>query len=77
MIAGPKASKFTKDPVAIQPEKKTGCDEYVEDQLNVANKNLTKYLFHDKDGKRYLEDICSMKGWSDKKAIWIFFLGMI
>ena len=27
--------------------KRTGCDEYVEDQLNVGNKNFTKYLFDD------------------------------
>ena len=39
--------------------KRTGCDEYVEDQLNVASKNFAKYLFDDTDGKRYLEDICS------------------
>ena len=73
MIAGPKASKFTKEPVAIQPEKKTGCDEYVEDQLNVANKNLAKYLFDEKNGKKCLEDTCSMKGRSDKNTIWTFF----
>ena len=53
--------------------KGTGCDEYVEDQLNVASKNFAKYLFDDTDGKRYLEDICSMKGWSDKNAILSFF----
>ena len=34
--------------------KGTGCDEYVEDQLNVASKNFAKYLFDDTDGKRYL-----------------------
>ena len=34
--------------------KRTGCDEYVEDQLNVASKNFAKYLFDDTDGKRYL-----------------------
>ena len=33
----------------------------------------TKYPFDEKDGKKYLEDICSMKGWSDKKAILNFF----
>ena len=43
IFVGPKANKFTKEPVAIQPEKKTGCDEYVEDQLNMANKILAKY----------------------------------
>ena len=53
--------------------KGTGCDEYVEDQLNVASKNFAKYLFDDTDGKRYLEDICSMKGWSEKNAILNFF----
>ena len=52
-----------------QLRKKTGCDEYVEDQLNVGNKNFAKYPFDDTDSKRYLEDICSMKGWSDKDAI--------
>ena len=31
--------------------KGTGCDEYVEDQLNVASKNFAKYLFDDTDGK--------------------------
>ena len=41
--------------------KGTGCDEYVEDQLNVASKNFAKYLFDDTDGKSYLEDICSLK----------------
>ena len=53
--------------------KKTGCDEYPENQLNVASKNLAKYPFDEKDGKKYLEGICSMKGWSDKKAILNFF----
>ena len=53
--------------------KKTGCDENVEDQLNVASKNLAKYSFDDKDGRKYLEDICSLNGWSDKKAILSFF----
>ena len=54
--------------------KKTGCDIYVQDQLNLGNKNLAKYLFDEKIGKKYLEDICSMKGWSDKNAILNFFL---
>ena len=31
-----------------QVRKKIGCDEYVEDQLNVASKNLAKYLFDEK-----------------------------
>ena len=53
--------------------KKTGCGEYVADQLNVAGKNFAKYLFDDTDGKGYLEDICSMKGWSGKNAILNFF----
>ena len=39
----------------------------------MASKNFAKYLFDDTDGKRYLEDICSMKGWSDKNAILNFF----
>ena len=43
-------------------------NEYVEDQLNVASKNLASF-FYEKIGKQYLEDICSMKGWSDKDAI--------
>ena len=34
--------------------KGTGCDEYVEDQLNVASKNFGKYMFDDTDDKRYL-----------------------
>ena len=37
--------------------------------MNVASKNLAKYPFDEKYGKKYLEDICSIKGWSDKKAI--------
>ena len=44
-----------------------------EDQLNVARKNLAKYLFDEKDGNKYLEDICSMNGWSDINAILSFF----
>ena len=43
-------------------------------QLNLASMNLAKYLFDEKIGKKYLEDICSMKGWSDKNAILNFFL---
>ena len=35
--------------------------------------NLAKYLFYEKDGNKYLEDICSMNGWSDKNAILSFF----
>ena len=54
-------------------QKKTGCDEYVDDQLNIASKNLPKYPFHEKYGKKYLEDICSMNGWSDKNSILSFF----
>ena len=34
-----------------------------------ASKNFAKYPFDEKDGKKYLEYICSMKGWSDKIAI--------
>ena len=37
--------------------KKTGCDEYLEDQLNVAGKNLAKYTLDEKDGRNNLEDI--------------------
>ena len=54
--------------------KKTRWDDYVEDQLNVASKNLTKYPFDDEDSKKYLEDICSIKSCSDKNAILNFFL---
>ena len=50
--------------------------EYVEDLLNVASKNPSKYPFDEKYSKKYLEDICSMEGWSNKKAILNFFLGM-
>ena len=57
--------------------KKTGCDKYVQDQLNLTSKNLAKYLFDEKIGKKYLEDICSMKGWSDKNAILNFFLALL
>ena len=38
---------------------KTGCDEYLEDQLNVASKNRIKYPFDEKDGKKYLGNICN------------------
>ena len=55
--------------------KEIRCNENDEDQLNVARKKLAKYLFDEKDGNKYLEDICSMNGWSDKDAILIFFLG--
>ena len=56
--------------------KETGCNKYVEDQLNVARKNLAKYPFDEKDGHKYLEDICPMNGWSDKKKLFgAFFLG--
>ena len=58
----PKSQQIYKRTSSNSTTKKTGCDEYVEDQLNVANKKLAKYLFHDTDGKRYMEDICSMKG---------------
>ena len=40
----------------------------------MASKNLAKYPLDEKDGKKYLEDICSMKGISEKKAILNFFL---
>ena len=39
----------------------------------MASKNLAKYPFDEKDGKKYLEDICSMKGCSGKKAMLTFF----
>ena len=42
--------------------------------VELASKNLAKYLFDEKIGKKYLEGICSMKGWSDKNAILNFFL---
>ena len=35
----------------------------------MASKNLAKYPFDEKYGEKYLEGICSMKGWSDKRAI--------
>ena len=63
------SQQIYKRSICILIGKRTGRDEYVEDQLNVASKNFAKYLFDDTDGKRYLEDICSMKGWSDKNAI--------
>ena len=31
--------------------KKTGCDKYLEDQLNMASINLAKYPFDEKYGK--------------------------
>ena len=43
----------------------------------MGSKNLAKYLFDEKDGKQYFEDICSMNSWSDKKAILNFFIGAI
>ena len=36
-------------------------------------KNPAKYPYDEKYGKKYLEDICSMKGKSDKNAILNFF----
>ena len=59
--------------ICISIGKETGCNEYVEDQLNVARKKLAKYPFDEKDGKKYLKDICSMNGWTDKNAILSFF----
>ena len=53
--------------------KETGCNKYVEDQLNVARKNLAKCPFDEKDGNKYFEDICSLNGWSDKNAVLSFF----
>jgi len=53
--------------------KRTGYNEYVEDQLNMARKNLANYPFDEKDSNKYLKDICSMNGWSDKNAILSFF----
>ena len=38
--------------------KKTGCDEYLEDQLNVASKNCFNYPFDEKDGKNIWQ-ICA------------------
>ena len=35
----------------------------------MASKNLAKYPFDEKYGEKYLEGICSMKGWSDRKTI--------
>ena len=40
--------------------KETGWNEFVEEQLNVARKNLAKYPFDEKDGNKHLEEICSM-----------------
>ena len=45
--------------------------------MPLPRKNLANYPFDEKDGKQYLEDLCSMKGWSDRKLFWTFFLGMI
>ena len=56
-----------KESVEIQSEKR--CDEYGEDQLNVASKNLAKYLFDGKDSKKHLEDIWSMNDCSDENFI--------
>ena len=39
----------------------------------MARKNLANYPFDEKDGNKYLKDICSMNGWSDKNAILSFF----
>ena len=49
--------------------KRTGCDEYVEDQVNVGYKKNTKYLFDDRDCIEYFADSCSIKGCSEKNAI--------
>ena len=56
--------------------KKTGFDEYVEDQWNVASKISPNIRLMNNMEKKYLEDICSMKGLLSKKAILNFFLGM-
>ena len=64
------SQQIYKRSICILIGKRTGRDEYVEDQLNVASKT---YLFNDTDGKRYLEDIYSMKSWSNKNAILNFF----
>jgi len=39
----------------------------------MARKNLANYPFDEKDSNKYLKDICSMNGWSDKNAILSFF----
>ena len=57
-------------------QKKTGCDEYVEDQLNVANKNLFKYPFDEKYGKNIWQIFVLWKARRAKKLFWTFFLGM-
>ena len=41
----------------------------------MQSENLAKYPLDEKYGKKYLEDICSMKGWSGYFEL--FFLGMI
>ena len=49
--------------------KETGWNEFVEEQLNVAKKNLAKYPFGEKDGNKHLEEIFSMNGWFDKNHL--------
>ena len=39
----------------------------------MGRKKLAKYPFDEKDGDKYLEEICCMNGWSDKNAILSFF----
>ena len=44
----------------------------------MAGKNFAKFFIDEKIPKQYLEDIIgSMNGWSDKKAILVFFLGAL
>ena len=50
----PRSQQICKRTSSNLIRKRAGCDEYVEDQLNVADKNFAKYLFDDTDGKIYL-----------------------
>ena len=54
LIAGPQASKFTKEPVAISSEKGQDVTNMLRTNWMWLSKNFAKYLFDNTEGKRYL-----------------------
>ena len=52
--------------------KKTGCDEYLEDHLNVASKNLAKYPFDEKMVNFFWKIFAPWKAGLTKMLIWPF-----
>ena len=53
--------------------KKTGCDEYLEDQLNMASKNCANYPFDEKDGKNIWQICAPWRAGLTKKLVELFF----